>query len=408
MSDIQEIKGLVEKINPTLVELRGEIDALKASSPKDVVTEEKHQKMADDITAKMQEMQTKQAKLEAAMNRPGAADSKGMDAELEAKHNAAFKQYMTNGTLPEGFKAGSEGIEVKAMSTDVNPDGGYLVRPELSSMVIDRVFETSPLRGVANIEQTGAKSIDILIDDDEAAARWVGEGASGGQTDTPQLGQKVLAAHKIEADPRLTTEMIQDAYLDIESWLSRKVADKFARTQNSAFVTGDGIGKPRGFLTYPAQAVSGTYERGAINQVNMGAAAALDADGLIAVQNSLKEEYQAGAVWGMKRATFGQALTLKGADNYFFSPVLLRDGQASMQLLGKSVVFMDDMPAVAANALSVVYADFSVAYTILDRVGLQILRDPYTNKGFITYYTTQRVGGDVTSFDAITIGKVAA
>ena len=409
MSDIQEIKGLVEKINPTLVELRSEVDALKSAQPNDVVTEEKHQKMADDITAKMAEMQKAQAKLEAAINRPGGDDAgKGMDADLEAKHKAAFRQYMTNGTLPEGFKAGSEGIELKAMSTDVNPDGGYLVRPELSSMIMTRVFETSPLRGVANVETTGSKSIDILIDDQEAGARWVGEGASGGQTDTPQLGQKSLVAHKIEADPRMTTEMIEDSYLDIEAWLGRKVADKFARTQNTAFVTGTGVGQPRGFLTYAAAATAGTYERNAISQINMGSAAALNADGLIEVQNALKEDYQGGAVWGMKRSTFGAALQLKGSDNYFFSPVLLRDGQPTIQLLGKPVVFMDDMPAVAANALSVVYADFSTAYTILDRVGLQVLRDPFTNKGFVTYYTTQRVGGDVTSFDAIVIGKVAA
>lgn len=408
MSDLAEIKGLVEKINPTLVELRKEVDTLKSRDLSDVVTVDKHQKMADDITAKMDAMQKAQAKLEAAMNRPEISDGKSLNAEHEQKHRDAFKQYMANGTLPEGFKAGSEGVEIKAMSTDVNPDGGYLVRPELSQTVITRIFETSPLRGVANIERTGAKSIDILIDDQEAAARWVGEGASGGETDTPELGQKVLPAHKIEADPRLTTEMIEDAYLDVEAWLARKVADKFGRTQNTAFVLGDGVGKPRGFLTYPAQATSGTYERGKINQVNMGAAAALDADGLIEVQNALKEAYQGTAIWGMKRATFGQALQLKGADNYFFSPVLLRDGQASIQLLGKPVVFMDDMPAVAANALSIVYADFSAAYTILDRVGLQVLRDPYTNKGFVTYYTTQRVGGDVTSFDAIVIGKVAA
>lgn len=408
MSDLAEIKGLVEKINPTLVELRKEVDTLKSRDLSDVVTVDKHQKMADDITAKMDAMQKAQAKLEAAMNRPEISDGKSLNAEHEQKHRDAFKQYMANGTLPEGFKAGSEGVEIKAMSTDVNPDGGYLVRPELSQTVITRIFETSPLRGVANIERTGSKSIDILIDDQEAAARWVGEGASGGETDTPELGQKVLPAHKIEADPRLTTEMIEDAYLDVEAWLARKVADKFGRTQNTAFVLGDGVGKPRGFLTYPAQATSGTYERGKINQVNMGAAAALDADGLIEVQNALKEAYQGTAIWGMKRTTFGQALQLKGADNYFFSPVLLRDGQSSIQLLGKPVVFMDDMPAVAANALSIVYADFSAAYTILDRVGLQVLRDPYTNKGFVTYYTTQRVGGDVTSFDAIVIGKVAA
>jgi len=407
MADLQEIKGLVEKINPTLTELRSEIDGLKASQPKDVVTEEKHNRMADDITAKMADLQAKQAKLEAAMNRPGGDDAKGMDAEIEAKHRDAFRNYMAYGKA-DGLKETREGIEIKAMSTDVNPDGGYLVRPELSQTIVSRIFETSPLRQVANVERTGSKSIDILIDDDEAGARWVGEGASSGQTDTPQLGQKVIAAHKIEADPRMTTEMIEDAYLDVEAWLSGKVADKFARTQNTAFVSGTGVGQPRGFLTYDAWAAAGTYERDKIEQINMGAAAALDADGLIEVQNALKEAYQASAVWGMKRTTFGAALQLKGNDNYFFSPVLLANGQATIQLLGKPVVFMDDMPAVAANALSIVYADFSMAYTIVDRVGLQVLRDPFTNKGFITYYTTQRVGGDVTSFDAIKIGKVAA
>ena len=408
MSDFAEIKGLVEKINPVLVELRGEIDGLKAEKPVDVVTEEKHNKMVESITAGMAEMQAKQAKIEAALQRPGSDGKSDRDNEIETKHGEAFQSYMRTGLMPAGFKVSSDGIEIKAMSTDVNPDGGYLVRPQLSNTIITRIFETSPLRAVANVERTGSKSIDILIDDQEAAARWAGEGASGGATDTPELGQKVLTAHKIEADPRITTEMLEDSYLNIEAWLSGKVADKFARTQNTAFLVGTGVGQPRGFLTYPAQATSGTYERGAINQVNMGSAAALNADGLIALQNSLKEAYQPAAVFGMKRATFGAALKLKGADNYFFSPVLLRDGQATMQLLGKSVVFMDDMPAVGANALAVVYADFGTAYTILDRVGVQVLRDPFTNKGFITYYTTQRVGGDVTSFDAISIGKVAA
>ena len=206
----------------------------------------------------------------------------------------------------------------------------------------------------------------------------------------------------------MTTEMIEDAYLDVEGWLAGKVADKFARTQNTAFVSGTGVGQPRGFLTYAAWSAAGVYERDKIEQVNMGSAAALNADGLIELQNALKEGYQGNAVFGMKRTTFGAALQLKGSDNYFFSPVLLANGQATIQLLGKPVVFMDDMPAVGANALSVVYADFSMAYTILDRVGLQVLRDPFTNKGFVTYYTTQRVGGDVTSFDAIKIGKVAA
>ena len=402
MTDLSEIKGLVEKINPTLTELRSEIDALKESAPKDVVTEEKHQKMADDITAKMAEMQAKQAKLEAAMNRPGGAG--GDDA---AEQKSAFDGFFRKGDNGADSGRGLE-LSVKAMSTDVNPDGGYLVYPQLIGTVVDRVFESSPVRGLANVVQTDSTSVEMLIDDNEAGARWIGEGASGGQTDTPQLGRKVIAVHKMEADPRMTVEMTRSPYISAEAWLTGKVGDRFARLEASAFVTGTGTGQPRGFLTYAAQATSGTYERGQVNQVNMGGAAALTADGLIKVQSALKEAYQGSAVWGMKRATFGAALQLKGNDSYFFSPVLLRDGQASMQLLGKPVVFMDDMPDVAANALAVVYADFARFYTIVDGMTLQVLRDPYTNKGFITYYTTKGVGGDVTAFDAAAIGKVAA
>lgn len=294
------------------------------------------------------------------------------------------------------------------MSTDVNPDGGYLVYPQLSQTVVDRVFETSPLRQYANIERTDSTSLELLIDDDEAGARWIGEGASGGQTDTAQVGRKVIALHKIEADPRLTVEMTQSAYLDAEAWHARKVADKFARTENTAFVTGTGVDQPRGLLTYDAWASAGVYERNKIEQVNMLGASALTAGGLIKLQNALKEKYQPGAIWAMKRATFGAALQLKGNDQFYFSPVIMRDGVASMQMLGKPVVFMDDMPAVAANALSIAYADFSMGYTIADGQGLTVLRDPFTNKGFITFYTTKRVGGDVSNFDAIKIGKVAA
>lgn len=408
MSDFAEIKGLVEKINPTLTELRGEIDALKASAPTDVVTEEKHNRMAEEITKQVEALNAKQAKLEAALNRPGAGEAKGMDAELEQKHRDAFREYITGGSLGGEFKETRHGIEVKAMSTDVNPDGGYLVRPALSDTIITRVFETSPLRQVASVESIGSKSIDILIDDDEASAAWEGEGSSASATTTPQLALKSISAHILLNKLTLTSSMIEDGYLDVEAWLSRKVADKFSRMENTAFVSGNGVGKPRGFLTYAAAATAGTYERNAITQINMGSAAALNSDGLIEVQNALKEEYQAGAVFGMKRTTFGAALQLKGNDNYFFGPVLMRDGQASIQLLGKPVVFMDDMPAVAANALSVVYADFGRAYTIVDRVGLQFLRDPYSAKPNVEVQARKRTGGDVTSFDAIVIGKVAA
>jgi HK97 family phage major capsid protein len=400
MSDFAEIKGLVESINSTLVPLRNEVEALKS---RDVIDQAKLDAMADDVTKNLATLQEKQRKLEAAVSRPNAPVE---GEELAAKHRTMFDGYLRSGDAPEGIKVTAEGLEVRAMNTNVQPDGGYLVRPELAQFVIDRIFETSPLRQVARVETIGSKSLDVLIDDDEAGARWVNEGPSGGQTTTPKLGQKEITAHKIEADPRITTEQLQDSYLDVEAWLRGKVADRFSRLQNTAFVSGNGVGQPRGFLDYAAWANPGVYQRDRIERRNIGATP--EADALIQLQGDLKEAYQGAAVWGMKRTTYSRILTLSGDDNFFFSPVLLRDGQAQLTLLGKPVIFMDDMPIIGSANLAVVYGDFGRGYTIADRVGLQVLRDPYTNKGFVTFYTTQRVGGDVTNFEALKIGVTSA
>jgi HK97 family phage major capsid protein len=395
MSDLNEIKSLVEKINPVLVELRAEVDGVKK---RDVIDEAKFDKMVNDITGNVAALQAKQAKLEAALNRPGT-DAKGQP-EFVAEHGAKFNAFMRN----TAQDAKSQ-IEVRAMSTNVQADGGYLVRPELSNTVITRVFESSPMRLVANVESGSAKSRDYLIDDNEAGSAWVAEGGTISETDTPDLGQKEIVAHTQRAMPSATWEMLADAYLDVEAWLAGKVADKFSRTENTAFIVGNGVGKPRGILTYAQQAAPGTYQRDRIRQVITGAGANVTADGFIMQQNAIKEAYQPRAIWMMKRSTFGEALKLKGADNYFFSPVLLRDGQASMQLLGKPVVFADDIPPVGAGNLAVAYGDFSVGYTIYDRVGLQIIRDPFVlaGQGRVRFVTYKRVGGDVTNFEAFNL-----
>jgi HK97 family phage major capsid protein len=403
MSDMQEIKGLVEKINPVLAELRGEVDAIKT---RDGLDNEKFDKMTAEILANMQKMQDTQAKIKASMDRPGTKSEQA--DELEAKSAASFNGFLRNGDAPEGVKVTGDGLEVRAMSTDNNLDGGYLVRPGFSNTMVTRIFESSPMRQLANVQLTAEKSVLMLIDDQEAGARWVGEGASGGDTATPQLGNKEITAHKLEAEPRQSNEIIADAYLDVENWLSGKIADVFARTQNTAFVVGNGVSQPRGLLTYSAWSTPGVYERNKIEQVNSGSSTTVTADGLVDLQNSLKEGYQGNATFAMKRSTFGEVLKLKGSDAFYFSPTLLRDGQASLQLLGKNVVFMDDVPAVGAGLLSVIYGDFRTGYSIIDRVGIQIIRDITTAKGFVKFYTTQRVGGDVTNFDSIKIGKCAA
>lgn len=407
-----EVKQLIEDVNKGVATLRSEMDGLKT---RDGETEQKLDRITDDITKKLEAVQKSQAEekaradaLEAALNRmPSGEGDKKQTAEFEEKSRKALDQYLRHGEC-EGFKAGKEGLEIRAMSTDVNPDGGYLVRPEMANFMVTRIFETSPLRSLATVRTTGNKSIEVVIDDDEIDGSWEGEGASSqNDSDTPELGIMRIDVHKLATEPKATNEMLEDSYMDIESWLSAKVSEKFARMENTAFFSGNGVTRPRGLLTFSNYASPGVYERNKVEQIAIGDASALTADGLIGFQASLKEGYQGNAAWLMKRQTFGAALKLKGADNYFFSPTLLRDGQSTLTLLGKKVVFCDDMPAVASNALALAYGDFAKGYTIVDRVGIQVLRDSLTSKGFVKFYTTKRTGGNVTNFEAFKLGKIA-
>lgn len=388
-----DIKGQVEDIAKTFTALRSDVEAIKS---RDVIDQTKFDKMSDAITAQMADLQAKQAKLEAAASR--------MDAPEEAKDigKKALDAYLRSGTAPAGVKVTAEGLEIRAMSTDSQPDGGFLVRPTLANFVIDRIFETSPVRRLANVITIGGKSIDVLIDDNEAGFRWIGEGLSGGETSTPQLGQKTIYAFKGEADPRITNEQIEDSYIDVEGWLGSKVVDRISRGENTAFVSGNGVTQPRGFTTYPAWAAAGVYERDRVERVNSTVATNVAVAGLIRIQNALKEAYQPGASWAMKRTTFGEVLQLNSPNNFQFLGLTVAPGNQNveMRILQKPVTFMDDMAAVGAGNIVAGYADWRRFYTVADRVGLQVLRDPYTVKGFVTFYTYKRTGGDVTSFDA--------
>jgi HK97 family phage major capsid protein len=403
--------ALADEFRKIVVPMRTEIDGIKGAV--DGLDQEKFNRMADQATKAaeaIQQLEAKQRALEVAMARPNQGEAKD---DALAKHQSAFVNYLRSGEV-KGFKCGADGVEVrtldaKAMQTNVGPDGGFLVRPDLAPFQVTRVFETSPLRQVARVVSMSTRDLDVIIDDNEAGARWVNEGPSGGETTTPQLGRKTLIAHKIEADPRVTHEMIEDAIFDIESWLGSQVADRFARAENTAFFTGDGVDKPKGLLTYANWASPGVYQRDRVEQFISGSATVMTADALIQMKAGLKEFYQPSAVWLMKRATYGTILTLKGADQYHFAQTLLRDGQSVDVLLGKRVIMCDDMQATGtATNLIIAYGDFGRGYTIGDRVGMQVLRDPFTNKGFVTYYCYKRTAGDVTNFDSFKLMRVAA
>jgi HK97 family phage major capsid protein len=256
---------------------------------------------------------------------------------------------------------------------------------------------------------TTSDVMEILLDDDEADCGWVGEVDDRDDTDSPQIGLIKIPIHEMYAQPKATQKMLDDAGLDLEGWLSRKVEMRLGRKENTAFVVGDGSQKPKGFLSYDAWSSAGVYQRNAVEQIITDAASTIAGDDLIELQNSLIEDYQAGATWGMKRATWFLIATLKtstGGD-YLLNPRVIAEG-AEKILLGNGVTFMNDMPVKADNALPIVYADFKEFYTVVDRFGIRILRDPYTAKPYVRFYTTKRVGGAVTNYEAGKILKVLA
>lgn len=403
--DLENINKSIESLGTSFAELKKAQE--QAQKDTDGLVQKRLDDIANDVAKKLEDVQTAQQKMQAALERVGNADEDEGDKGKEAR--AAFRSYMSKG------KDGLSDLELKQLSTDDNPNGGYLVPTGTLGLINGRVFETSPMRRLADVRSTTFKSVTMDLDDGEATGRWEGEGSSSGETDTPPTGQIEIAAKKMEAEPRATIEDLQDAAFDMESWLAGKVADVFSRMENTAFVTGDGVLRPRGFLTHTAGTQGADYVRGSIEQIANGSTTAPTENGLIDLIGSLKEEYQPNATLVMKRLSLVAIMKLAGATSYRFLN-LQPTGAArqtggilmpEMTLMEKPVVLFNDMPAIGTNALSIAYGDFKRGYQIVDRVGISVLRDPYTAKGRVKFYTTKRVGGHVKNFEAIKLLKMA-
>lgn len=332
------------------------------------------------------------------------AKRRGISTDIEfgasemKEYRDAFAAYMRKGQMAEELHA-------KSLSVGVDPDGGYTVEPDTSGRIIQKVYDTSPMRQVAGVQTIGTDALEGLFDLDEAAANFVGETGARTETATPQLAKWRIPVHELYAFPFATQKVLDDSELDLEAWLADKVADRFARRQNTAFVNGDGINQPRGFLTY----ADGTNLPGQIEQLATGAAGAFasDPDGgdvLLDAIYAMKQSYRTGARWHMNRETVADVRKLKDSDgNYLWAPGLAADQPAT--LLGYPVLEFEDMPDIGSDSLSIAFANMAEGYQIVDRQGVRVLRDPYTAKPFVGFYSVTRVGGDVVNFEAIKLIK---
>lgn len=338
----------------------------------------------------------------------GSGDTKTLSKEQLA-HQKAFTGWVRKGVGESELRE----LETRAMSVGSDPDGGYFVPVDQSGRMVTRIYETSPIRQLASEATISTESLEGETDLNEAGAGWVGETETRSETSTPQVGKWKIVAHEMYAEPRITQKLLDDAAFDVESWLAAKVADKFARTENSAFVIGNGVGKPRGITSYTTAATAdGSRAWGTLEHVKSGANGAFAAtnpgDYLLDLIYKLKVTFRSNAAFLCPRAVLAAARKIKNAtdNNYLWQPGL-QAGQPST-LLGYPVYEAEDMPALNTDSLSLAFGDFREGYQIVDRIGIRVLRDPYTAKPFVKFYTTKRVGGDVINFEAIKFLKFAS
>lgn len=358
----------------------------KGTNPAD--REEKLDKANDKISALEAEIKSLQTAMQRS-NRNGQGE--GDVDEKQAQYKKAFNQFMKKGN----------DTEVKAMSVDSDADGGYLVPDEMSSEIVTKVFESSPMRQLASAQTISTDTLDLIEDLDEVESGWAHETEARVETGTPKLNMIKIPVHELWAFPMQTQKFLDDASVNAEAWLGGKVSDKFIRDEATAFISGNGIKKPMGILSYAAGTGFGQIE-----QVNSGDANLITADGLIDLVGALKEFYLTGAQFLMQRATVKAVRKLKDSNGlYLWGPGL--NGAASATLLGYPVNQAADMPAVAAGKLPIAFGNFKVGYQIVDRIGIRVLRDALTKKPYVGFYTTKRVGGAVKNFEAIKLQKIS-
>lgn len=396
----EELKALFEQFKKANDERLTQIEAKGHADP---LLEVKVDKMNAGITDLEAKIQARMDDIEARASRPGA----GMTDEEKAKaeYKVAFDAFARKGEFQASLSVGSD------------PDGGYSVPIEVDSNILQLERNAVTMRRLASVVTLGTPNYTKLVNKGGASSGWVGETDARPETNTPQLAALTPFWGEIYANPGATQQMLDDGAFDVEAWLSSELAMEFSAQENAAFITGNGILKPKGFLTYAiALTADATRPFGTLQYVKTTEAAAFKAasatfnptDNLIDMQTALKPAFAGNATWLVNSSTLGTIRKFKDAVNgiYIYQPSMALGVPPT--ILGKPVEIDEDMPSIAANALPVAYGDFKRGYTIADRIGTRVLRDPFTNKPYIMFYTTKRVGGFLSNSQAIKILKVEA
>jgi len=321
-----------------------------------------------------------------------------------APHKKALAAYLRCGD-DDGLR-GLE-IEQKGLNTAVNAEGGYLVDPQTSEMIMSTLRGASSLRAIANVVTVDATSFDVLIDTTDTGAGWADETTPSVETAAPQIERISIPLYELSALPKASQRLLDDSAFDVEGWLAGRIADKFARAEASAFVTGDGVNKPTGLLSGTPVA-NASWAWGELGYVATGTDGDFDgvnpADAIVDLVYALGAQYRANGTFVMNSKTAGAVRKMKDADGRFLWSDGLAAGEPA-RLMGYPVLVAEDMPDIASNAFAIAFGDFGAGYTIAERPDMRVLRDPFSAKPHVLFYATKRVGGDVSDYAAIKLLK---
>jgi len=328
-----------------------------------------------------------------------------VDKDVEA-HAKAFNQFFR-----KGVDAGLRDLEVQArLTTQSDPDGGFVVPYEMEQ-AIDRVLgKMSAMRSLATVRPIGASNYKKIVNKGGTSSGWVGESGTRSETNTPSLVGLDFPVMELYAQPAATQTMLDDGSMNIESWLADEVSIEFSEQEGDAFINGNGVSKPRGILSYDMVA-NASYVWGKTGYIKTGAAAdfasTAPTDNLIDLIHSLKRGYRQNGSFVLNDLTVSKIRKFKDVDGQYLWQPSMQMGEPS-RLLGYPAETDDNMPDVGANAYPVAFGDFKRAYLVIDRIGIRVLRDPFTSKPNVLFYTTKRVGGGIQNFEAIKFLKCAA
>jgi HK97 family phage major capsid protein len=380
--------------SPAKIELKSD-----EGDPADVVTKALGE-LKESVDGRLKVIETKSVdaakvterldKIEAKMNRPAAGDGTDAANDNQKIERKAFTQFIRGGRESMGAE------ELKSLIVGDDPRGGYLAPPQISTELITFLTQFSPVRAAARVGSTASPSVILPVRTGITNALWEGEIEPEGESE-PAFGQVEIPVFGMKTYTDISVQLLEDSAQNLEAVLNEALVEDFGKKEGTGFVNGTGIKQPRGVMVHPG-----------VNYVPGGDAALLLSDGLITLFHAVPAAYRQNGAWMMNSTTVGAVRKLKTSTGAPLWTDSLAAGNPPT-ILGRPVIEAVDMPDIAGNAFPIVFGDFNNAYRIYDRIGLTILRDPFTQatNGLVRFHARRRVGGDVVKAEALRKLKIS-